>query len=663
MNPIGSLRRWWQDWTGEDETPFDGDTPAWAVSLAFHLGVLVLLTVIWQYNPADDVMLTVTPLDTQEELETVPEEFTYSNNPQVEIGSDSLAGAESALALASTIDEISRLEKVLQPTDVATVSELVLDNFSTAPTMSENLLVKGAVGVGATGANGAVDRITQEIIDSLEERRTLVVWLFDQSGSMQAQRASISSRFNRIYEELNLLGSSGSEAFTKHGDEPLLTSVMAFGEKVTFRTKEPTDDLNEIKSAVEGIENDASGIEMVFNAVGMAAKKYQTFRTQAPRRNVMFVVVSDEVGDDEVQMESALSLCRRHEIPVYCIGVPAPFARTEIEVKYVDPDPNFDQSVQWIPVRQGPESVYPEGVRLGFAGNRHQDLDHMDSGFGPFALTRLCYETGGIYFAVHPNREGGGRRRRGGGDPDVMSARLDHFFDPAIMRNYQPDYVSIKEYEQRLQQNKARAALVQAARMSLINPMENPRLEFPKVDEGALKRSLDEAQQVAAKIGPKLDALYQLLKQGEKDRAKLTAPRWQAGYDLALGRVIAIKVRTESYNAMLAKAKGGLKFEKPESDTYVLVPADEISVGSALEKLAKQAREYLERVKKEHPGTPWALLAEEELKEPIGWKWSEKVTNVGRERMPMGDAGPANNTPEGLNKMAKPKPRREGVKL
>jgi hypothetical protein len=369
----------------------------------------------------------------------------------------------------------------------------------------------------------------------------------------------------------------------------------------------------------------------------------------------MLIVVSDEAGDDDGQLENALAMCRRHEIPVYCIGVPAPFGTKEIEMRYVDPDPQYDQTPVMRPVHQGPESYLPEGLRLGFS--RGGDGEYLDSGFGPFGLTRLCFETGGIYFTVHPNRNGVGRRK---GEVAVMSSRLDYFFDPAIMRSYQPDYVPIKEYEQRLKHNKARAALVQAANASQINPMGNPSLEFPKGDEASFKRSLDEAQQVAAKITPKIDGLYQILKQGEKDRTKLAEPRWRAGYDLAMGRILAVKVRTESYNAMLAKAKSGLKFQKPESDTYVLVPANEISVGSSYEKMAKQAREYLERVRKEHAGTPWALLAERELKEPIGWKWSEKVTNVARPRMAQAaPAAPAAPAADAVRRMEKPKPRRE----
>jgi len=113
---------------------------------------------------------------------------------------------------------------------------------------------------------------------------------------------------------------------------------------------------------------------------------------------------------------------------------------------------------------------------------------------------------------------------------------------------------------------------------------------------------------------------------------------------------------------MLAKAKGGLKFEKPESDTFVLQPADEITVGSALEKMAKQARELLTRVKQQHAGTPWGLLAAAELEEPIGWKWGEKVSDVKR-RQQMGGGGNGGNPQDKLKKLEKPKPKPPQVKL
>ena len=48
VNPIDALKHKWQEWTGEEETPLDGDTPAWIISVAVHLAVLVTLAVIFQ---------------------------------------------------------------------------------------------------------------------------------------------------------------------------------------------------------------------------------------------------------------------------------------------------------------------------------------------------------------------------------------------------------------------------------------------------------------------------------------------------------------------------------------------------------------------------------------------------------------------------------------
>jgi hypothetical protein len=347
-------------------------------------------------------------------------------------------------------------------------------------------------------------------------------------------------------------------------------------------------------------------------------------------------------------------------MPVYVIGVPAPFGQRQAYVKYVDPDPAYDQNAQNIPVDQGPESALPESVQLGFSDEKWDRFSSIDSGFGPYALTRLCYETGGVFFAVHPNRPTGAGHVK---ETDAMATRISQFFDPEVMRTYHPDYVSYKQYEHLLRENKARMALVEAAKLSMIEPMEKPRLRFPKRSDAELKTDMDVAQRTAAVLEPRLEQLYNVLKLGEKDRAKLTGSRWQAGYDLAMGRVLAVRVRTAGYNAILAKAKNGMKFQDESNDTWELVHADEVTVNSALEKAAAQSREYLKRVVENHPGTPWAYLAERELAEPLGWKWIEKHTNV-RPPMARNGGGGAGAPPvDALRKIEKPKPVRQNVKL
>ncbi len=71
------------------------------------------------------------------------------------------------------------------------------------------------------------------------------------------------------------------------------------------------------------------------------------------------------------------------------------------------------------------------------------------------------------------------------------------------MRNYRPDYLPIKEYQRLLTENQARQALVQAAQMSWLAPMERPTLTFPKVNDADLANRLSRAQQAAAVLEPR----------------------------------------------------------------------------------------------------------------------------------------------------------------
>jgi len=325
-------------------------------------------------------------------------------------------------------------------------------------------------------------------------------------------------------------------------------------------------------------------------------------------------------------LDRAVVLCRNYAIPVYVVGVPAPFGRRNVDIKWIDPDPRFNQEPQWAQVAQGPETLMPERVKLYFSGVYHNE-EPLDSGFGPFGLTRLAVETGGIYFSVHPNRKLDRPIRKS--ETAHLSAYIKYFFDPEIMRRYRPDYVSVKEYKRLVRANKAKTALVNAAAKSWVAPMVEPRLDFPKRSEAELAQSLSEAQQQAAKMlaGTLID-VYQELMRGESGRDKIRRLRWQAGFDLAMGRVLAVKVRTEGYNSMLARAKRGMKFRNEKNDTWVLKPSVEQFTGSALEKEALKAQSYLKRVVHEHPQTPWALLASRELDDPMGWEWQETFTNV-----------------------------------
>ncbi|MEM6689573.1 MAG: vWA domain-containing protein, partial [Planctomycetota bacterium] len=510
---------------------------------------------------------------------------------------------------------------------------------ATAP-MDRLDLRMGSVGSGAAGASGAVDQLTFEVLRLLEERPTTVIWLFDQSRSLQAQRATIRERFDRMYLELGMAEDKNLTSIKRErdaGNIPLLTSIYAFGEKVQQVTPEPLESLAEIQQAMESIKDDDSGVERIFEAVTTAAREAKSFTRMVsvqtpdgrirrePRRNVMLIVVTDERGDDISQLDSAIAECKKFGIPVSIIGVPAPFGKAVSEIKYVDPDPQFDQTPQVGLVNQGPESYLPEVVDIGFI-SRDKDLT-LDSGFGPYGLTRLCYETGGIYLSVHPNRKIGRRVRFGEIDP--FAAHFDYFFDPVVMRRYRPDYLPPRDYLLAVKQSPLRDSLVRAASMKGASGLDRPRLRFVVTEAAQLKREIDQAQTTAATLMPALDAMARMLEPGMSARDKEGSPRWRAGYDLAAGRVLAQLVRTDAYNYILADLESGRKrFEKEKNNTWILEPSDDLSFSSKLNNRAKAARELLEDVVNDHPDTPWALLAKTELDVPMGWQWKEDFTDL-----------------------------------
>ncbi|MFG0266644.1 MAG: vWA domain-containing protein [Rhodopirellula sp. JB055] len=657
----------------EDESFWDADeTVAMVGSMLVHLIVILSLALVQLQNPVDDeAVVMIAPPPEYEEAVDLIEEIVVSDQPQVEIGADALAEFDMAEASAATFAEIANMVSPvdLEPTDLG---DIMVNKMFSQPVAPQDRLLdqKGRVGQGTAGASGAVDQITFEVMQAAEERPTLIVWLFDQSGSLTRQRQDIRDRFDRIYEELGLLreqldSKTAGEDPNGPAEPRVLTSIIGFGEKVQLFTEEPTADLDRIKQTVADIPVDNSGTERVFTAIESAAKQYKSLRRNAgprgPKRNVMFVVVTDERGDDAHLLESSISSCRKWGIPVYVVGVPAPFGREHTLVKYVDPDPEYDQTPQWAQVDQGPETFLPERVQLSFTGDFEQE-PVIDSGFGPYGLTRLCYETGGIYFTVHPNRNVSREVRRG--EIDAFTADLRAFFDPTAMARYRPDYLSPQDYVKAVKRSPLRQALIAAAQIKNVSGIQRPQTRFVKRDEAGLAQALTVAQQDAAKLEPVLIQLAATLEQGLKDRDEEESLRWLAGFDLAYGRVLAQKVRTETYNAILAKAKRGMPFEDPKNNTWVLKPADEISVGSKWQREADTAREFLERVVAEHEGTPWAMLAKKELEVPIGWKWTETFTDLSPPRRNGGNGGNNNPPPrDDQKRMIKRAPKRPVPKL
>ncbi|MFO0954875.1 MAG: vWA domain-containing protein, partial [Isosphaeraceae bacterium] len=447
-------------------------------------------------------------------------------------------------------------------------------------------------------AEGAVDRLAEEILRRLEKGRTLVVWAFDASGSLQPERDRLAKHIETVYAHIAQL-----DRENKAEDGGLLTSVVAFGQTRKAMLDDPTHDPDAIAGAIRAIPLDTTGVETTFQTVAEIAQKWGRYKDREGRvYRAMIIVVTDEVGDDETYLDGAIEAANRAKAPVFVLGSQAIFGRTEGRVNFTDP--KTGRTFYNVPVRQGPESVMLEQIRLPFWYGGNQ-FDQLESGFGPYALSRLAGATGGIYVVTRL-----GERRMG--------------FDPAVMREYRPDWISRSRYEAEVSSRPIRKAVIEAALLTQQNLPGMPSLVFPPADGPEFKEVMERNQAIAAQTEYIVGAALEPINAVAKFRDREPSRRWQAHYDLIRGRLLAMKVRTDEFNFACADMKRNpRKFSKPEANAWRLVPDREVRFNDRASAAAEQAEKLLKRVIDEHPSTPWALLAERELKDPFGFKWVE----------------------------------------
>ncbi len=483
----------------------------------------------------------------------------------------------------------------LAPLDIRRATETVLP---TANLLGQTVSIRGNGAEMVGGVEGAVDRIAIEIVRHLEQGPTLVVWAFDASGSLQEERQRLGRHIETIYTHIHQLDQSQRAA-----DSGLLTMVVSFGHDRRALLPKPTAVVSEILEAIHHVALDETGVETTFTTVAEIVQHWGRYKGARNRvYRTLVIVVTDEVGDDEDRLEEAVALAQRAKVPVYVLGNQAVFGRTEGYMNYTDP--KTKHVFHGVPVRQGPESARLEQIRLPFWYGGPQ-FDLLESGFGPYALSRLASATGGIYFVTrfHTRRFG---------------------FDPARMREYQPDWVARDRYEALIGRSRLRQAVLSAAQLTQQKVPGMPSLFFPPADIPEFKEVMGRNQAIADLTTSVVSEALAPINAVAKLRDRETSRRWQAHYDLIRGRLLAMKVRSVEYNWVCARMKKDPpKFTDPRSNAWRLVPDRSIQYSENAAAAAREAEALLRRVVEEHPATPWALLAQRELKDPLGFKWVE----------------------------------------
>ena len=469
--------------------------------------------------------------------------------------------------------------------------------------------------------NEAMDRVTHEIHMMLLKGDVLVVWLFDQSESMKDDQKEIRDRVYRVYQELGLTDEAK--------DGALLTSVASFGDKVRLETQKPTDDINKIKSAIDGVPLDRTGLEHTCPAIGTMINHHRKFATSG-RRQMALIVLTDESGepdDNMANLEGAINEAKSARCKVYVMGREAVFGYPLAHMSWVHPQTG---GVHWLPINRGPETPFPEQLQTnGF----HRRYDAHPSGFGPYEQARICRETGGVFFLL-PSPEA-----------DLVG-RDDRQYDLEAMRPYLPDLSPRDKYAATRDKSELRATLWKV--ISDLNPYRPDRAKDIEMtmhfvpDPQAFAAQVRAEQAKAAVYVRYLHEAEQALEKIKSRRDNEPNPRWRANYDLLFAQVLAYKVRLYEYGAYLeafVRNPKSVPFTKAPNLTlgrWDITHRTETITGEQTRSYIERSAQMFERVKKEHPGTPFAARAEFELSRGFGVELIEQY---------YGPPGPASTTP------------------
>lgn len=526
-------------------------------------------------------------------------------------------GASTAPAISS--QKIETSESLKEPEIKISAGEI------TAP--GEDILgedlgageVTGEVGAVVDGYGTAMSRISKELIRIMREEKIMVVWLFDESGSMKDDQKEIRNNFNKIYGELGL--AAKQESKTRARDQTLLTNILSYGATVHVHTPKPTTDLKEVQDAITKIPQDESGLENMCQTVTATIDKYAVMARKSDRK-LCIVLVTDESGDDGAGVEEVITRAKRAKAPIYILGRESvfgyPYARQIwYDEKYKLPF--------WIQINRGPETAFPEALQYD---GLHGRWDTFSAGFGPYEQVRIARETGGIFFVL-PGKED---KLAGPGKDDARQFRFQD------MKEYQPLLLSRREYDASRSASKFRTAIWKV--IVTLNPHLDKQLN---VKEQYYPFKKKEFYETGSKEVPKairamglLQKAVDILESIKPLRAQEKSSRWRAAYDLALAQCLAYRVRLFQYclamdqhvkNMPAAKKKDsnvwnvrrGKKMLPPDPEQVKLT---KVSV-EQLDQQLKKAEVQYKFVMKEHPGTPWAQRAGFELNQGFGMSFVE----------------------------------------
>ena len=446
----------------------------------------------------------------------------------------------------------------------------------------------------------ALDQLAREILRHLKDHKLTVVWLFDESTSMQDDQRTIVEKFDRVSSELKL-----NVEPTKKSAGALNHAIVGFGQGIDYALEKPREDIDQIGRAIKHLKVDPTGIENTMRAIRDVVEHYSNLIRKD--RKLLIVLVTDESGDDGADVEEARQALKKYKVPLYVIGRQSLFGYPFAHHRYIDP---VTKDVYHPLIRRGPETA---DLELYQWDGLYDRWDEQPSGFAPYELARLTKDSGGIYFVL-PSEEFMRIRQR------------EQAYSITQLKEYLPEYDNRLTYVEKRNSSPLRKLMhdiVVEGKEFYLSPGLPDRIR--RVDQGRNARGGKGRRKAKCPSGGS-KRLEGLAKAREREPEK----RWQAHYDLMLAQTVAFQVKAYEYRALMAsiaKAPPAPKRQVAGPDLMITWVVDHsktpLAPKNETAKKYAEAERLLKQVIARHPKTPWADLAQDALNRGLSVQLNE----------------------------------------
>jgi hypothetical protein len=148
------------------------------------------------------------------------------------------------------------------------------------------------------------------------------------------------------------------------------------------------------------------------------------------------------------------------------------------------------------------------------------------------------------------------------------------------------------------------------------------KTEF-STDEATRKAQILREQREPGRADAELRDQRETLQELEPEKANEPSPRWRASYDYVVASLDLQRAFLYEYNYMLGQMrKEALPRHDPAKHKHWRLAATAaLQSGSEAKKLAADAKKRLEKLAREHVGTPWEVLAKRRTLTAVGLEW------------------------------------------